>query len=85
MVVQAKVKNVKPTTNHLKVIIPDDKGMKSTHECEINWPDVPIYAKMAHIIPQLAHQSLLSMVKLCTAGCTVIFKMNFVKFFIETS
>ena len=57
--VNANVTNIRPTTNPLNIIIPDGNTMKSTHECDINWPDLPAVALTAHIIPQLKQQSLL--------------------------
>ena len=47
--------------------------MKSTHECDIDWPLLPKAATAAHIIAQLRQQSLLSVVQLCDAGCKVPF------------
>ena len=46
--------------------------MQSTHKCEMDWPMLPLSERKAHIIPKLAQQSLLSVVKLCAAGCRVI-------------
>jgi hypothetical protein len=48
--------------------------MTSTHQCDIGWPFSPPKARTAHIIPNLSQQSLLSIVKLCNQGCTVMFK-----------
>ena len=73
MAVQAQVKNTVPTTNKINAIITDGTNMQSTHECEIDWPKLPLNARQAHIIPKLAQQSLLSVVKLCAAGCKGIF------------
>ena len=74
MSVHAHVENIRPTKNPLKVVIPDGSKMESTHECDIAWPALPKNATTGHIIPQLTQQSLLSVVKLCDAGCTVTFK-----------
>ena len=45
MAVQAKVRNINPTINQLNFIIPDGNAMKSTHECEVNWPNLPLQAR----------------------------------------
>ena len=74
MTLNARVTNIRPATSKLNIIIPDGSTISSSHECDINWPNLPPEAKSAHIIPQLHNQSLLSVVKLCAAGCTVIFK-----------
>ena len=73
MVVQDQVNNIVPNTNQLNVIIPDGNDMNSKYECEINWPRLPLQVRKAHIIPKLAQQSLLSVVKLCASGYKVIF------------
>lgn len=73
MSVSATVNNVRPTTNKLDIIIPDGSKMQSTHKCDIDRPFLPAQAQTAHIIPQLSNQSLLLVVKLCDAGCKVVF------------
>ncbi len=45
----------------------------STHTCTLDIPSLPPNARPAHIIPGLASHSLLSVVTLCNAGCTVHF------------
>ena len=42
--VNVNVTNIRPTTNPLNIIIPDGNTMKSTHECNIKWPDLPAAA-----------------------------------------
>ena len=46
--------------------------VSSTHEGLIDVPDLPARARNAHILPGIKH-SLLSIVRLCNAGCEVIF------------
>ena len=72
--ITAKVTNVRPTQNPINVVIPDGNKITSTHKCDINWPNMPKNAISGHIVPKLAQQSLLSVVKLCNAGCSVIFE-----------
>ena len=43
------------------------------HTCTLDLPDLPADARAAHIIPGLASHSLLSVVTMCNAGCTVTF------------
>jgi hypothetical protein len=48
-----------------------------THTCTLDLPNLPAGARAAHIIPGLASHSLLSVVTMCNAGCTVTFtKIN---------
>ena len=69
----AEVQNIRPTDNVFKLKFPNVDHIRSTHQCNIDWPDLPENAKKAHIIPQLQQQSLLSVLKLCDAGCKVTF------------
>jgi len=51
--------------------------VQSTHTCTLDLPDLPAGARAAHIIPGLASHSLISVVTMCNAGCTVTFtKIN---------
>ena len=68
MAVDANLINIRPTTKQLQVKIPDGSKIQSTHECDIDWFNLPVLAKSEHIIPKLQQQSLLSVVKICKAG-----------------
>jgi hypothetical protein len=51
--------------------------VQSTHTCTLDLPNLPAGARAAHIITGLASHSLLSVVTMCNAGCTVTFtKIN---------
>ena len=50
--------------------------MTSSEECDIDWPVLPPEAKSGHILPSLKNHALISVVKLCDAGCEVVFKHN---------
>ena len=76
MSVHVNIENIIPTTRPLNFVIPDGNRMEHTHECDIMWPTLPKEATTGHIIPQLTQKSLLSIVKLFDAGCSVIFKHN---------
>ena len=58
-------------TNPISVTIPDGSQVQSTHTCTVAIPELPDAARIGHIIPGLASHSLLSVVKLCNAGCEV--------------
>ena len=47
--------------------------MYSTHEGEIDIPNLPAAARTVHIVPDLKSHSLLSIGQLCDAGCIVEF------------
>jgi hypothetical protein len=69
--------NIIPVTVPLIARLPNgDKG-QSTHTCTLDLPNLTPGARAAHIIPGLASHSLLSIVTMCNAGCTVTFtKIN---------
>ncbi len=68
-----------PATNIIPAVIPlvaclsNSEQVSSTHTCMLNLPTLPTQAQMAHIIPGLATHSLLLVITLCNAGCSVIF------------
>ena len=45
--------------------------MRSSHIAELDLPLLPCGGREAHIVPGLASHSLVSVVKLCNAGCQV--------------
>ena len=67
------IKNIQPTTKGVEVVIPNGTTMKAAHTEELYIPDLPIHARRVHIFPHLASGSLLSIGKLCDAGCHAIF------------
>ena len=50
-----------------------EKSIKSTHTCNVDIPWLPNHMTEAHIVPGLAHASLISTRKFCDAGCKVMF------------
>ena len=76
LIVQSQVLNQRPTKNPVTVVIPDASKCKSTEECDIDWKMLPQSAREGHIIPSLKTHALISVVKLCDAGCQVLFKHN---------
>jgi hypothetical protein len=44
--------------------------MQSTHVGKLDLPSLPLKARLVHIFPQLAADSLLSVGQLCDSGCT---------------
>ena len=66
------IKNVRPTKNPITLV--DAKGGKlvTTHEGEIDIPGLPLEARRAHVCPDLAHTSLVSIKQLADVGCKKI-------------
>ena len=60
-------------TNPIAIRQPDGSIMTSTHEGELDIPQLPKKARRAHRVPNLANHSLISIGQLCDAGCTVAF------------
>ena len=63
-----------PDVSPITVTLPDGTRASSTHECKLALPQLPAAARFGHILPSLASHSLLSVVKLCNAGCHVSFE-----------
>ena len=74
LVTTAPITNITPASSPLNVKLPDGACVSSTHTCTLNLPQLPTRAREGHIIPGLASHSLMSVVKLCNAGCEVTFK-----------
>ena len=75
----AHVANKERIDDGITVSLPDGNKVKSTHECTLNIPGLPITARHGHIIPGLASHSLMSVVTLCNAGCEVTFNKTSVR------
>ena len=67
------VKNVKVARHPLKINLPDGDCLTSTHTCTLDILWLPNDAKEAHIVPGLAHASLMSIKILRDAGCKVTY------------
>jgi hypothetical protein len=59
--------------------------MISTHQVDLNLPNLPPNASMAHLFPSFGDTSLLSIGQLCDAGCTATFTANMVTIHLDTS
>ena len=73
LVTDAPVRHREVASDPLIVRLPDGARVKSTHTCELNLSQLPSAARIGHIVPGLASHSLISVVKLCNAGCEVTF------------
>jgi len=69
----APVTRKKVAKNPISILLPDGSTVKSTHTCHLDIPWLPDKMTEAHIVPQLAHSSLISTRKFCEAGCKVVF------------
>ena len=74
-------KNIRPKNNPISISQPDGGKLESTHECEIENPKLPQAAIAAHIVPAIAHTSLVSIKMLIDAGCKVTYDTKHVKVF----
>ena len=73
MIPGAPVIDVRPATKPLIINLPDGETIQSTHTCKLNIPWLLEEATRAHIIPGLAHTSLVSIKVLCNARCKVAY------------
>ena len=60
-------------TNLVLVTIPNGTQVSSTHVCKLRLPQVPEKGRLGHVLPGLSRHSLASVVRLCNAGCEVMF------------
>ena len=73
MVTDTPITNITRASNPVTVKITDGACVSSTHTCTLNLTQLPTRAKEGHIIPGLASHSLMSVIKLCNAGCEMKF------------
>ena len=69
------VSNLSKNPFGILVGLPDKSTMKSTHTGNLLLPNLPQEARTAHLFPKM-NAPLLSIPKLCDAGCTAEFKRH---------
>ena len=79
MMKNAPVINIQPAISPITITLPDGKTIKSTHTCNLNVPWLPATMTAGHIVPGMAHSSLISINKFCDGGCKVVYDENEVK------
>ena len=67
------VGNPKEATRPLVIQNPNRLSMVSTHTGKIHIPGVPNKGYLAHVVPDLHADPLLSIGKFCDAGCNILF------------
>ena len=75
----ARLINVHLVIQSLPVTMPNGAIIYSSHVDELDLPNLPLAARIAHVFPDLASNSLLSIGQLCDAGCTAPFTKDTVK------
>ena len=65
--------NIRRTKNPISISQPDSGKLESTHEYDIDNPQLPQASIKAHIVPGLVHMSLVSIKMLIDAGCFVTY------------
>ena len=68
-----QVTNLKPRDKPLTINLQDGTQLQSTHTCDINLPWLPKSARIAIIVPGMAHTLLLSIKVLTDAGFKVVY------------
>jgi len=77
----AHVTNKQVAITPITITLPDGSTLQSTHTCNVDIPWLRSDATTAHIVPGLAHASLLSTAKFCDAGYTVYFDSDVCRIF----
>ena len=62
LVIDAAATQVTPADNPITTTIPDGTTLKSTHVRKLDVPQLPMAARLGHIMPGLASQSLMPVV-----------------------
>ena len=70
---EAPLDDERPAANPITAKLPDGRRVTSTHDGRIRLHQLPEKARYAHKMPGLASHSLISVIKLCDAGCEVKF------------
>ena len=65
--------NVHLVAEGIRVLLPNNAVIESTHKANIKIPTLPPAATEAHLFPSLASGNLLSVGQLCDYGCTAQF------------
>lgn len=76
LVAGAPAVNIRRATDPIHVTLPDGSKIHSSHTCNLDIPWLPSHLTEAHILPGLAHSSLISTRKFCDAGCQVVFDQH---------
>ena len=76
LTIESECLNVRWSRKPITITILESNKMTSEFEGNINWPGLPPVAQVGRIVPQLKQHALISVVKLCKAGCEVCFKHN---------
>ena len=71
LIPNARCINPKVATNPLRIRIPNGQTVTLSHTCLLDLPLLPKDVRIAHIVPGMSGFSLISVVKLCNAGCHV--------------
>ena len=60
--------NKQPTSNGIRVKLPDGTIIQSTHTALLDLPELPIEARRAHVFPNLNNSALISISQFCDQG-----------------
>eukprot|EP00984_Skeletonema_dohrnii_P005375 scaffold1892_cov85-Skeletonema_dohrnii-CCMP3373.AAC.2 len=74
---------VLPATNPIGVTLPEGNQSYSTHTCRLDWPDLPPAVTKGHVLPGLAHFSLVPVSNFAEAGCLILFDDKSVKIYYD--
>ena len=78
-------KNMKVATKPFAIQLPNGSTIYSTHTCNLDIDWLPEEATEAHIVPDLAHTSLISIRQLCDNGCTVTYNKHACKVYYKNN
>jgi hypothetical protein len=85
LLINAPCRNTIRSQNPLRVRFPNGETLDSTHTASSDIPELSEEASVAHVCPDMANHSLLSMGKLCNEGYYVTFRIDGVTIYNSTS
>ena len=72
--IDSPCENIIPTTNGIRVKMPNGTSIISTHTADLALPGLPKAARKAHLFPDLKSGPLISISAMCDHGCTATFE-----------
>jgi hypothetical protein len=76
MLINAPCWNKIKSQNPLRVRLPNDETMGSTHTSSLDIPELSEAASVARVVPDMANHSFLSVCQMCNEGYYVTFRID---------
>jgi hypothetical protein len=78
-----KYSNIRELVTPYPIMCPNGTMMHATHEAELDFPALPIAARLVRLVPNLTSGTLVSFGQLCDNGCQALFDKHSVTTFYD--